>query len=51
MQIVSLGDKQFAWNVKAYFAGKMRKNIIYLSSDEFLQRAVKVKRIDLVTFL
>ena len=39
MQIVS---RQFAWNVKSCFLGKITKNIINLSSAENAQRVVKV---------
>ena len=43
MQIVFRG--QFAWNVKAYFLGKNKENIIIASSAEFARRMVKVKYI------
>ena len=37
---------QFAWNVSAYFLGKIIiKNCINLSSDEFAQRVVKVNHL------
>ena len=36
--------RQFAWNLKAYFSGKKnKKNVINLSSAEFVQRLIKVK--------
>ena len=36
-----LSPRQFAWNVKAYFQRKVRKNIIILSSAELAPRVVK----------
>ena len=41
MQIVSLG-RQFALNVKSYFRAKIKKNIINLSSAEFVRNTVSV---------
>ena len=38
MQIISLGRRQFAWNVKVLFSGKNKKNITYMSSSELAQR-------------
>ena len=35
--------RQFAWNVKFCYLGKIRKNIISLSSAELAKRVVKVK--------
>ena len=39
-----LQRRQFACNVKAYFLEKIRKNIISLSSAEFVQRMVMVNK-------
>ena len=33
---------QTAWNIKSYFLGKKKKNIINLSSAEFVDGVVKV---------
>ena len=33
---------EFAWNVKSYFLGKRKKNIVNLLFAEFAQRVVKV---------
>ena len=35
--------RQFAWNVKAYFLGKIKTDIINLSTAEIAQRVTKVK--------
>ena len=37
--------RQFAWNVKAYFLGKIRKTIISLSSAEFAHSVLCVNPI------
>ena len=37
--------RQFAWNIKSCFMGKIRKSIITLSSAEWAQRVVKVNSV------
>ena len=36
-------DLDISWNVKSYFLGKIRKNVIKLSSAKLAKRVVKVK--------